>query len=619
VHFVQSDGAGHDSDPVSSQAFTTALSAQVPAAFGAADWAIADAGTGGDARLSIIALPFAGAAALNGIEWRIGAGAWRQLGAVEIGTYALNDAFTDGVPTDVTLRAVNIIGPGTGSDIKQVTTSAASIGTITIGMAGYTGGGGGMGPVLDIAGLELTGTTGPYSLHLATHPAGTTLSKAHIEAGTGSALDALSLSDDDGAVNGQTLTLSQSLSGGHLSLFIRDSPGRGKRCDPHRRCGCGCRRADSVRHQRSRDRPDLCQLGGLHRRDWRHDPCPRTSVGRSAMDRGRDRHGPDDSVAATASPALYGGPTEPGLIALWDAHDMPDGPVATLSDLAGPFDLTAISAPTASGGVITFDGVDDVSAWGADFPDDTGAQIPGARHVRDYTLPDASGGDAGQGFSIAGFAYDDADGTWWAVNGGLNYDGSSSDRQQSLVHLSSDFSTNLGEIDLDAVLPDLDTERRKPAGRRGGQCERLSLGRFADSARVIHCFDKATGARLPANDITRAMISARSPLPKAGMRSGSCPGRRAMPRSRRSAPTAPPPSASISPSISTTRHDHLTEKDGLLYVSCGTNGAQAFVVAVDPVQQTVLAAPCCPIRAAPWAGRDRRDPVRAERVGLHRP
>jgi hypothetical protein len=72
--------------------------------------------------------------------------------------------------------------------------------------------------------------------------------------------------------------------------------------------------------------------------------------------------------------------------------------------------------------------------------DDTGAQIPGARHVRDYSLPDASGGDAGQGFSIAGFAYDDADGTWWAVNGGLNYDGSSADRQQSLVHLSADFA-----------------------------------------------------------------------------------------------------------------------------------------------------------------------------------
>jgi hypothetical protein len=36
------------------------------------------------------------------------------------------------------------------------------------------------------------------------------------------------------------------------------------------------------------------------------------------------------------------------------------------------------------------------------------------------------------------------------------------DRQQSLVHLSADFSTNLGEIDLDAVLPDLDTNDESP-------------------------------------------------------------------------------------------------------------------------------------------------------------
>jgi hypothetical protein len=586
VHFVQSDGAGHDSDPVSSQAFTTALSAQVPAAFGAADWAIADAGTGGDARLSIIALPFAGAAALNGIEWRIGAGAWRQLGAVEIGTYALNDAFTDGVPTDVTLRAVNIIGPGTGSDIKQVTTSAASIGTITIGMAGYTGGGGGMGPVLDIAGLELTGTTGPYSLHLATHPAGTTLSKAHIEAGTGSALDALSLSDDDGAVNGQTLTLSQSLSGGHLSLFIRDALG----------AESDVTRIDGV--DVDADAPILSAISaaatGPTSANWEAftDETGGTIHVRARLSAdppwtaAEIVTAPDDSVAATASPALYGGPTEPGLMALWDAVDIPDGPVTTLPDLAGPFDLTAVSAPTASGGVITFDGTDDVLV-GAEV-DDTGAAVPGARHVRDYALPDASGADVGQGFSIAGFAYDDADGTWWAVNGGLNYDGSPADRQQSLVHLSADFSTNLGEIDLDAVLPDLDANDESPQAVAVDNANGY-LWVASPTARVIHCFDKGTGTRIPANDITRgydigslaiaedgANIWVMSrPLGDATIQKISTDG-----------------NATVSVDFTLdldNRQDHLTERNGLLYVSCGTNGAQAFVVAIDPAQQTVLA------------------------------
>jgi uncharacterized repeat protein (TIGR02059 family) len=284
------------------------------------------------------------------------------------------------------------------------------------------------------------------------------------------------------------------------------------------------------------------------------------------------------------APTLIG--SEPGVIALWDAHDMPDGPVATLSDLAGPFDLTAIAAPTASGGVITFDGVGDV-LLGADFPDDTGAQIPGARHVRDYTLPDASGGDAGQGFSIAGFAYDDADGTWWAVNGGLNYDGSSSDRQQSLVHLSSDFSLNLGEIDLDAVLPDLDTDDESPQAVAVDNANGyLWVG--SPSARVIHCFDKATGARLPANDITRSYDIGSLAIAESGDAIWVM--------------SLPPGDATIQ-KISTdgtvtvsvdftidldARHDHLTEKGGLLYVSCGTNGAQAFVTAVDPVQETVL-------------------------------
>jgi hypothetical protein len=284
------------------------------------------------------------------------------------------------------------------------------------------------------------------------------------------------------------------------------------------------------------------------------------------------------------APLLIG--SEPGVIALWDAADLPDGPVATLSDLAGPFELTAVSPPTASGGVITFDGTDDVMTGAA--VDDTGAVIPGARHLRDYALPDASGGDTGQGFSIAGFAYDDADGTWWAVNGGLNYDGSSADRQQSLVHLSSDFATNLGEIDLDAVLPDLDMNDESPQAvavdNAGGY-----LWVASPTARVIHCFDKGTGARVPANDITRGY--------DIGSLSIAEDGAALWVMSR------PPGDATIQ-KISTdgnatvsvdftidldVRHDHLTEKDGLLYVSCGTNGAQAFVVAIDPVQETVLA------------------------------
>jgi len=61
-------------------------------------------------------------------------------------------------------------------------------------------------------------------------------------------------------------------------------------------------------------------------------------------------------------------------------------------------------------------------------------------------LPDASGGDTGKGFTSTGLARA-ADGTWWAANDGRNIEGDVT-FEPSLVHLSADFSTKLGEIDL---------------------------------------------------------------------------------------------------------------------------------------------------------------------------
>jgi hypothetical protein len=299
---------------------------------------------------------------------------------------------------------------------------------------------------------------------------------------------------------------------------------------------------------------------------------------------GEDEFGKGNNDSSTL--AIYEGAAEPGMIALWDAQTVADGPVTTLSDLIGPFDLTAVAAPTSSNRIITFDGNDDVMV-GATVAD-TGAIIPGARHVRDYGLPDASGGDAGQGFSIAGFAYDDADGTWWAVNGGLNYDGSSADRQQSLVHLSADFGTNLGEIDLDTLLPDLDTNDESPQAvavdNAGGY-----LWVASPTARVIHCFDKGAGVRVPANDIARGYDIGSLCIAEDGDNIWVM-SRDATDATIQKISTDGNATVSVDFTIDLdNRHDHLTEKDGLLYVSCGTNGAQAFVVAIDPVQETPLA------------------------------
>jgi hypothetical protein len=91
--------------------------------------------------------------------------------------------------------------------------------------AAYAAGGGGSGPILNITNLVLGDTTGPYDIFIATHANSTTLSKDDIENSTGATEDALTFQDADGVVIGQELVLSTTLTGGHLSLFIRDSLG----------------------------------------------------------------------------------------------------------------------------------------------------------------------------------------------------------------------------------------------------------------------------------------------------------------------------------------------------------------------------------------------------------
>ena len=97
----------------------------VPAAFTAGQWSIADDTTGGDATLTITTLPSANGSAITDLERKIGAGAWTSLGAATTGTYPLANLFTDGVATDVLIRAVNANGNGGDSDTKSVTTTTA--------------------------------------------------------------------------------------------------------------------------------------------------------------------------------------------------------------------------------------------------------------------------------------------------------------------------------------------------------------------------------------------------------------------------------------------------------------------------------------------------------------
>jgi hypothetical protein len=96
-----------------------------PSAFSHSQWSIADAGTGGDATVTITALPDDGGSPLSSIQYRINSEAWVQLTASPAtGTFPISDRFTDGEAATVALRAVNAALSGPASLAKSVTTTA---------------------------------------------------------------------------------------------------------------------------------------------------------------------------------------------------------------------------------------------------------------------------------------------------------------------------------------------------------------------------------------------------------------------------------------------------------------------------------------------------------------
>jgi len=153
---------------------------------------------------------------------------WERAGTPISGATSASYEVVDADETNtltVVQTETNSVGNDTAESAATATVAAASTETIDVGAATYSPGGGGSGPSLSISLVTLVNTTGPYTVFVATHANGTTLTKANIEDGTGDAEDNLSFSDADGAVDGQELTLATSLTNGHLSFFIRDSSG----------------------------------------------------------------------------------------------------------------------------------------------------------------------------------------------------------------------------------------------------------------------------------------------------------------------------------------------------------------------------------------------------------
>ena len=100
----------------------TLVDATVAAAFTIGQWSIADATTGGDAIVTITALPADGGSVITGLQYSIAGGAWTSFSAATTGAYTIS-GFTDALATNVNIRSVNAVGNSATSDTKSVTTS----------------------------------------------------------------------------------------------------------------------------------------------------------------------------------------------------------------------------------------------------------------------------------------------------------------------------------------------------------------------------------------------------------------------------------------------------------------------------------------------------------------
>ena len=158
----------------------------VPDALAPHQWAITDAGTGGDASVTITALPASNGPAIQVIQYSSDGVNFGPIlgGANQPGTYVIENAFTDGVPTDVWLRAVNANGGGPGNGPKSVTTSAggATAPTATSVTPGVQGPDGTLS--LDIAGIT---ADAPDSSLVFTTTAQPSITTTQVRAGTDSA------------------------------------------------------------------------------------------------------------------------------------------------------------------------------------------------------------------------------------------------------------------------------------------------------------------------------------------------------------------------------------------------------------------------------------------------
>jgi hypothetical protein len=92
-----------------------------PAAFTAGQWTAAATSTPGEISFNLTALPADGGSAITALQYRVGTGAAIAFSGTGTGVRVVTAGLTPGVAVDLQVRAVNAVGAGAWSDVKNRT------------------------------------------------------------------------------------------------------------------------------------------------------------------------------------------------------------------------------------------------------------------------------------------------------------------------------------------------------------------------------------------------------------------------------------------------------------------------------------------------------------------
>jgi hypothetical protein len=105
-------------------------SATAPAAFTAGQWTAAATATAGQISFDLTTLPADGDSAITALEYRVGTGAAIAFTGTGTGVRVVTAGLTAGAATDLQVRAVNTVGAGAWSDVKNRTPLAGGGGGV---------------------------------------------------------------------------------------------------------------------------------------------------------------------------------------------------------------------------------------------------------------------------------------------------------------------------------------------------------------------------------------------------------------------------------------------------------------------------------------------------------